>query len=273
MIALDVCAERITGALLPATGSGTVEQWHTRSDRSRDDVIDTVLNCADFLAGQAARAGLTVTRAGLALPRRLPGTTGGQGAPAAPGWSEALVEVWMSEHLDLPVTVVQRLESAALAEAHFGAGFGCERFVYLGAGGDALLVTSARPLPRAATGHASAVTTLIDSRTTRSPRYACHLTYRLPSARPGGESAPTAIPHTAITRQQPGRIVVEGDKEYVRQVAASLRESRTRIGGGAPAPVIAAPLRSRAACLGAALVARSAQPGIGSTGHARTAPG
>ncbi|MGW2539811.1 ROK family protein [Kitasatospora sp. NPDC001574] len=239
VIALDVGARYISGTVM--TGDGRVREsarWYTRPERGPDAVVDTVLGCATDLAALAERRGTPVTAAGLVLSGSVDGLAG-FATTAEPGWAATPLRSWMEEHLDVPVTLGHAGHAGAIAESRLGAGRGCAAFVFV-ASADPVLVAVMRAGRSVREAEFDVATSSPDGRT---------VTLR---------SADTRALTALILAAGVERVVVGGplsrvDTALQRTIDSALRRARGR---GPRLDVVAGRVGARAACLGAAMMAR-----------------
>ncbi|AOU81895.1 ROK-family transcriptional regulator [Streptomyces albus] len=149
VIALDVSGSRITGEAVAASGR-VLDAYRTpvRPELGPDDVVDSVLDCADRLAAGAAREGDPAVAAGIVVPGLVDEASGTVLYAAGLGWYDMPVGDWLGEHIRLPVAVGHDVRAGAVAESRLGAGRGCANFAYVpvGAGVAAALMLGGRPL-------------------------------------------------------------------------------------------------------------------------------
>ncbi|MFE2729393.1 ROK family protein [Kitasatospora sp. NPDC059327] len=238
VIALDIGARYISGTVMTTDGRvRESERWYTRPERGPDAVVDTVLGCATDLAALADRREAPVAAAGLVLSGSVDGLAGV--ATAEPDWAAAPLRSWLEEHLDVPVTLGHAGHAGAVAEGRLGAGRGCEAFAF---------VTSADPVLVAV------------MRAGRSVREAAFDAATLsPDARAATLStADTRALAALILAADVEKVVVGGplprmDTALRQTIDSALRRARRQ---GPRPDVIAGRVGGRAACLGAAMMAR-----------------
>lgn len=152
VIALDVGGTQIKGGVF--TGNGTVqhsEQWLTRAERGPNAVIDTILRCADELAGLATRSGRPAEAVGIVVPGIVDETAGIAVHSTNLAWHKVPMRHTLAKRLDLPVAFGHDVRAGGLAEARLGAGRGCHSFLFvpLGTGIAAAVMTDGQALPGA----------------------------------------------------------------------------------------------------------------------------
>ncbi|MFF0751710.1 ROK family protein [Streptomyces sp. NPDC004267] len=132
VIALDVGGTFVKGGTLAdgATALGHADRWYTRADRGPEAVLETVLACAEELAGHCPDA----EAAGIAVPGIVDEESGLAVLAANLGWRGVPVQDWLAEHLGLPVAFGHDVRAGGLAEARAGAGRGCDDFLFVPVG-------------------------------------------------------------------------------------------------------------------------------------------
>ncbi|MCX2183885.1 ROK family protein [Streptomyces sp. SKN60] len=132
VIALDVGGTSIKGGTL-TDGATTLEhtdRWYTRADRGPEAVLETVLACAEELAGRCPDA----DAAGIVVPGIVDEESGLAVLAGNLGWTDVPVQDWLAEHLCLPVAFGHDVRAGGLAEARVGAGRGCADFLFVPVG-------------------------------------------------------------------------------------------------------------------------------------------
>ncbi|MGV9271066.1 ROK family protein [Kitasatospora sp. NPDC003701] len=239
VIALDVGARYISGTVMTTDGRvRESERWYTRPERGSDAVVDTVLGCATELAALAERRRTPVAAAGLVLSGSVDGLAG-FATTAEPDWTATPLRSWLEEHLDVPVALGHAGHAGAVAEGRLGAARGCAAFAF---------VTSANPV---------LVAVMRAGRSVREAEFDAAMNSpdgRAATLRSADTQALTAL----ILAAEVERVVVGGPRPRVdtalrQAIDSALRRARRQ---GPRPDVIAGRVGGRAACLGAAMMAR-----------------
>ncbi len=132
VIALDVGGTYIKGGTLTggAPALEHTDRWYTRADRGPEAVLETVLACAEELAGRCP----DVDAAGIVVPGIVDEESGLAVLAGNLGWTGVPVQDWLAEHLCLPVAFGHDVRAGGLAEARLGAGRGCADFLFVPVG-------------------------------------------------------------------------------------------------------------------------------------------
>jgi glucokinase len=169
VVALDVGATRIKGALVTAQGRRTVEV--RRSTLRRDGPEAVLQQVSDVAAELKAQAdGMAVLAGGVAVCGTV--SPGGRVTAVNLGWDGADVGSALRSRLEIPVAVINDAHAGALGEGRFGSVQRAGNYLYvsLGTGIGAAMVRDGR-LDTGAHGHAGELGHV--KVTSAGPRCAC----------------------------------------------------------------------------------------------------
>lgn len=148
VVALDVGASRIKGALVDADGRRLAElRYPTRRGDGPDAVLRRVCQVAAWLADSARDAGLTADEGALRFAGSATSAVSAAGVAVCGtvdragrvtsvnlGWSGIDVGTAVGRHLGIPVTVLNDAHAGAIGEGDLGAAKGASDFLYVSLG-------------------------------------------------------------------------------------------------------------------------------------------